>query len=148
MKTLLFAVLTLLTIPGSGMSADISNIQLSPPSPSTLGSNENIQITFDYYSAVFGDWGWKLATDINDAHNFLNGLEGYDHPVQDARVTAVWTGTQTHFHIFYKSGTQGQVFGSWGWKLASQWRIEGRSSNARVLDGSARQCYVPCRYRI
>jgi hypothetical protein len=102
-----------------GAHLSIYNIQLSPPSPQSLQLNEHVNITFDYYTPVFGDWGWKLATSVEDAHNFINGLGGYSHPVKDAAITAVWTGTQTSFYIFYTSGTEGQIFGDWGWKLAT-----------------------------
>jgi len=108
----------LVVLVGTGICVTNSNIQSSPSSPESLPFNEPANITFDNSATLFGDWGWKLATDISDAHNFINGLGAYDKPVKDARITAVWTGTKAWFYIFYQSGPD-PLFGGWGWKLAT-----------------------------
>ena len=46
-------------------------------------------------------WGWKLATEPDDAMNFLNGTGAYQTPVKDAKICAVWKGTHLEFYIFY-----------------------------------------------
>lgn len=118
-QALFFTALFTLLFAAVGFGVIISNVQFSPASPKDMQFGEQVNVTFDYYTAVFGTWGWKLASDINDAHDFLNGNGAYQNPVLDARVTAVWTGTKTSFYIFYASGTGGRFFGNWGWKLAS-----------------------------
>lgn len=58
MKRLRLAVLFLaawiLMLTGTGISDYISNVQLSPPSPASLASNQNVNITFDYATNVTG----------------------------------------------------------------------------------------------
>ncbi|MGH7595996.1 MAG: T9SS type A sorting domain-containing protein [bacterium] len=49
-----FLAAWILMFPGTGISDYISNIQLSPPSPASLASNQNVNITFDYATNVTG----------------------------------------------------------------------------------------------
>jgi hypothetical protein len=51
-----------------------------------------------------GGWGWKLATSVSDALNFLNGVPPYNGPVKAARVVSVWKGSYPEITIFYQSG--------------------------------------------
>ncbi len=48
----IFAIIFLFT--SEGFSDNISNIQFSPPSPSSLTFNQNVEITFDYAADVAG----------------------------------------------------------------------------------------------
>ena len=63
-------------------------------------------------------WGWKLATDPHDVHNFLNGAEGYSQPVGDAQICAMWRDGHREFYVFYRRPAAGEEVDSWGWKLA------------------------------
>jgi hypothetical protein len=65
-------------------------------------------------------WGWKLATDPQDVHHFLNGSEGYSQPVGDAQICAMWRGSHREFYVFYRRPAAGEEVGSWGWKLAPE----------------------------
>jgi hypothetical protein len=49
-----------------------------------------------------GGWGWKLATEPDDAMNFLNGARAYQHPVKEAKICAVSKGSHLEFYIFYR----------------------------------------------
>lgn len=62
-------------------------------------------------------WGWKLATSVDDAIAFLNGVAPYTSPVSTARICVMWKDNHPEFYIFYKS-TKKQTDG-WGWKLAT-----------------------------
>ncbi len=95
---------------------DVTPLNLSTE---TYKFDEHIDISFNYYTPVYGDWDLKIESNISDAHDFINGHGIYEHPVQDADITAVWTGAETLFYILYKSGTEGQIFGDWEWKIAS-----------------------------
>ncbi len=64
-------------------------------------------------------WGWKLATGVDDAHQFLNGTGAYQRPVHDAQIAAVLVGGAPHFYIVYQAGTTGDVPGGWGWKRST-----------------------------
>jgi hypothetical protein len=73
----------------------------------------------DPTNGASGDWGWKLSTAPEDAHNFLNGLGAYSQPVKDAQIAVLWKGSHREFYIFYKRPVAGEVpVGSWGWKRA------------------------------
>ena len=66
-----------------------------------------------------GGWGWKLATEPDDVHNFLNGFGSYLQPVKDAHIAALWKVTHPEFYVFYQRTTAGETpVGGWGWKLA------------------------------
>jgi hypothetical protein len=65
-----------------------------------------------------GNWGWKLATDVDDAHNFINGLGAYQYPVRDAQIGLMWESSYPAYYIFYVGGTADDNSGSWGWKSA------------------------------
>ncbi len=67
-----------------------------------------------------GGWAWKLATEPDDVHNFLNGFGSYLQPVKNAHIAALWKGSHREFYIFYQRPIAGETpVGSWGWKLAS-----------------------------
>ena len=51
-----------------------------------------------------GGWGWKLATTIDDAHNFVNGKGAYTRPVKDFKIAAMTQGPGMRFYIFYTRG--------------------------------------------
>jgi hypothetical protein len=68
---------------------------------------------------VYANWGWKLATDPSDAINFLNGTNGYSHPVNIARITALKRDGQEEFYIFYQQAAEGEPISNWTWKLAT-----------------------------
>lgn len=68
---------------------------------------------------VPANWGWKLATDPSDAMNFLNGTNGYSHPVTTARITALEHDGQEEFYIFYQKNEDGEPVSNWAWKLAT-----------------------------
>ncbi|MFC1733344.1 hypothetical protein ACFL6I_23845 [candidate division KSB1 bacterium] len=57
-------------------------------------------------------WAWKLATDAEDAHNFINGLGAYDKPHALGSITVNDRG----FYIFYRGDIAGTS--DWEWKLA------------------------------
>lgn len=121
----------LLSVVAPGIcDVSITNVQISPASPKDMQFGEHVDVTFDYYAVDFNNWGWKLASDINDADDFLNGEGAYSNPVLDARVTAVWTGSKISFYIFYTNGTGGRFFGNWGWK-----RSESASDVHDFLNG-------------
>lgn len=71
------------------------------------------------YQRVYGNWGWKLATDPMDAIRFLNGDGIYRHPVTTARVALVNRGSYPAFYIFYQKAVQGESVPNWYWKLAT-----------------------------
>lgn len=48
-----------------------------------------------------GSWGWKKATDPDDALSFLNGTGAYCQPVKEAKLASVRQGDQPEFYIFY-----------------------------------------------
>lgn len=68
---------------------------------------------------VVADWGWKLAPNPSDAMNFLNGTNGYSHPVTTGRITALEHAGQEEFYIFYQRAGDGEPIGNWAWKLAT-----------------------------
>ncbi|MCI0691920.1 T9SS type A sorting domain-containing protein [candidate division KSB1 bacterium] len=49
-----FLAAWMLMLTGTGISDYISNIQFSPPSPASLASNQNVNITFDYMTNATG----------------------------------------------------------------------------------------------
>jgi hypothetical protein len=71
-----------------------------------------------FASASKGSWGWKLATDPDDALNFINGAGAYEHPVGEFRICATWNGSYIAFYIFYRTGPDAGKKGDWGWKKA------------------------------
>ncbi len=83
-------------------------------------------------------WGWKLATDPDDVMNFINGCNGYDHPVKAAHVTAVRNGEQIAFHVFYQPGAPGQPPGHWGWKKSAD-----PADAIAFLNGADPYCLAP-----
>lgn len=76
-----------------------------------------------YQSGESGDalksWGWKRATEVEDAWNFLNTTPPYTQVITNAEITAVNKGAYTDFIIFYQTGTTGDPHGGWGWKRAT-----------------------------
>jgi hypothetical protein len=46
-------------------------------------------------------WGWKLATTIDDAHDFVNGQGAYTRAVKSFEIAATGEGSQARFYIFY-----------------------------------------------
>lgn len=76
-------------------------------------------------------WGWKLATDVDDALAFLNGTEPYGAAVRDAQIGVVGGGSGPYFYIVYQSGLDDDVTGAWGWK-----RAPDASDVMRFLNGS------------
>ena len=73
----------------------------------------------EYDEQISANWGWKLATDPSDAMNFLNGTNGYSHPVTTARITALKRDGQEEFYIFYQQAAKGEPISNWTWKLAT-----------------------------
>ena len=73
----------------------------SSPKRGTIGGISTGEILMFYRGDKVGKagWGWKLATTIDDAHNFLNGKGAYKTPVKRTRIFATEAG---HFYIFYK----------------------------------------------
>jgi hypothetical protein len=63
-----------------------------------LGTNE-ILMFYGAHRSGSGSWGWKLATSIDDAHEFLNGHGSYGAPVAEAKIFATGAG---HYYIFYQ----------------------------------------------
>jgi hypothetical protein len=61
-------------------------------------------------------WGWKLATTIEDAYNFVNTKGSYTTKIKDFRICGVWKNNHPEYYIFYQTG---QTKTSWGWKLAT-----------------------------
>jgi hypothetical protein len=82
-----------------------------------------------------GSWGWKLATDADDVHNFLNGLGAYTQPVKDAQIAAFWQGNHREFYVFYKRSAAGETVGSWGWKKATPSTANDVSDALYFLNG-------------
>lgn len=73
----------------------------------------------EYDEQISANWGWKLANDPSDAMNFLNGTNGYSHPVTTARITVLKRDGQEEFYIFYQQATEGESISNWTWKLAT-----------------------------
>lgn len=48
-------------------------------------------------------WGWKKATTVDDAYNFLNGIGSYGEPLNEVKIFAEDTQWGPFFYIFYKS---------------------------------------------
>ncbi|WP_044398348.1 hypothetical protein [Lacinutrix sp. Hel_I_90] len=61
-------------------------------------------------------WGWKLATTIEDAYNFVNTRGRYTTKIKDFKICGVWKNNHPEYYIFYKTG---QIKTNWGWKLAT-----------------------------
>lgn len=57
-------------------------------------------------------WGWKKATTIDDAYNFINGFA----PYTEARYVGDIAWSDGSFYIFYRGDMTGTA--DWGWKLA------------------------------
>jgi hypothetical protein len=70
-----------------------------------------------------GGWGWKLATEADDALRFLRGDEPYSAPVGQAQIAAAWTGDHHLFYVFHRNLIPGhqpeQIQHDWGWKLST-----------------------------
>jgi len=71
------------------------------PKEGTIGGLNPHEILMFYRVDLEGSkgWGWKLATKIEDAHNFLNGKGSYKKLVKEAKIFGT---TRGHFYIFYK----------------------------------------------
>ena len=90
-----------------------------------------------------GGWGWKRATNVQDAWNFVNGTGGYSGAVSDVRICGVANAGHAEFHIFYRKSAPARS-GRWGWKLAptlddathflaGQGAYQGQISRAEVV---------------
>jgi hypothetical protein len=49
-----------------------------------------------------GNWGWKKATDPDDAVEFIHGTSPYRGAVTDSLIFAVSKGTHDEFYMFYR----------------------------------------------
>ena len=68
---------------------------------------------------VLANWGWKLSTDPIDAMQFMNGTNGYQHPVTTARIAALEKEGHDEFYVFYQKTMEGAPINNWRWKLAT-----------------------------
>ena len=57
-------------------------------------------------------WGWKKATSIDDAYNFINGFA----PYTEAKHVGDIAWSNGSFYIFYRGDMTGTA--DWGWKVA------------------------------
>jgi len=62
-------------------------------------SEDNVVMFYKSNEEVSGNWGWKKATTLNDAYNFLNGLGVYGDPKENVRIFAE---SDNEFYIFYQ----------------------------------------------
>ena len=72
----------------------------------SVKKDTNVEFTVFYLTMgpgpSTGGWGWKKATDLDDARNFLNGGGAYHSPVREAKIAGViWEGTYLYY-IFYR----------------------------------------------
>ena len=65
---------------------------------------------------VPGDWGWKLATDSDDAVRFLNGRGSYLHPVTTARIATAYRDHHDELFVFYQSTPDADPVDTWRWQ--------------------------------
>lgn len=73
-----------------------------------------------------GKWGWKKATSVEDAVNFLNGAGSYSAPIKEAKIAALQKKTQVEFYIFYQ---RGKIY-----QLRDNWNFGAFSSPSEVRD--------------
>lgn len=52
------------------------------------------------------NWYWKLATAVDDAHNFINGQGAYGKAVKGFDFAGMWKGTHNRFYMFANQGTR------------------------------------------
>lgn len=52
------------------------------------------------------NWNWKLATNITDTMNFINGKGAYTQPVKDFEICVVNKGSYDEYYIFHNKGTK------------------------------------------
>src|SRR5579871_1344610 len=64
-------------------------------------------------------WGWKLAIDLDDVVQFLNGSGTHHRPIGDARICSLWKGNHTEYYIFYRCDRLPIAASAWGWKRAT-----------------------------
>ena len=64
-----------------------------------------------------GDWGWRLATDAQDALGFLNGGAAAS-PVTTARIATAHRDHHDEFFIFYRHGADAEPADAWRWHAA------------------------------
>lgn len=62
------------------------------------------------------DWGWKLATDKDDALLFLNGGGASPEPVTAARIATAHRDHHDDLFIFYQRAVDVRPAGSWRWQ--------------------------------
>ncbi|MFZ0158610.1 MAG: hypothetical protein WAL50_06235 [Kineosporiaceae bacterium] len=68
---------------------------------------------------VPSEWGWKLATDADDALAFLNGSGAYSHPVSMARVATAHRDDHDEYFIFYQRSPDEGTAGTWQWQTVA-----------------------------
>lgn len=56
--------------------------------------------------APINNWRWKLATDPQDALDFVNGQGAYKSGVKGFEMAVLWKDSYTGFYIFANEGTQ------------------------------------------
>lgn len=58
-------------------------------------------------------WGWKRATTLDDALNFLNGAKSYTIPVKEALIVTTGKNNHVEHYIFYQRGSRAQIRDQW-----------------------------------
>ena len=75
-----------------------------------LEKDDHDEFYIFYQKAAIGssisNWKWKLATTMDDAFNFVNGLGAYSQMVKGFDLTALWKGSHARFYIFPNQGTK------------------------------------------
>ncbi|HEX2805987.1 MAG TPA: hypothetical protein VHN80_07450 [Kineosporiaceae bacterium] len=68
-----------------------------------------------------GSWSWKLATEADEALQFLRGDELFCGPLRQTQIAAAWAGDHHRFYVFHRDPAPGHeqatVPGDWGWTL-------------------------------
>ncbi len=97
---------------GGGYQHPVSDLKITAAGG---GSHPSFYVFYQRDGAVvpIGGWGWKRATDVKDACNFLNGTGGYSHAASDVRICGVVNAGRAEFYIFYRDGGQSAP-GGWG----------------------------------
>lgn len=75
-----------------------------------LEKDDHDEFYIFYQKAAVGspisNWKWKLATTMDDAFNFVNGLGAYSQAVKGFDLTALWKGSHARFYIFPNQDTK------------------------------------------
>ncbi len=95
---------------------------------SVAASNVGLYVFYREDLVGTSDWGWKQATSLDDANNFLNRTGPYSgDPVAEATLAYKSAG---ELHVFYRGSSPE---GSWGWKQTAT--VDDMHSFVNGVDG-------------